>query len=234
MKDRLDNTSSQELDGYRDFLRKADPLRVQRYKKGMDTSNVYSQEALVDGLADKVLEILAKQERVKVLDIGAGRQPIEKQFSERIEGSGYEEKVQIISIDRINVAKLNKEGLNTEGTVIADALKLPFKDKSFDIIVSNLAIDGLPESALAEAYRVLKSGGAVIFNFHWLKMSGINESFSSASKEYLKQESIGGVDLSKEEIIQKFEKHGFKEVEVENIGYSQVDCYWREVTATKK
>lgn len=84
-----------------------------------------------------------------VLDIGCGSKPYEKFFEGRIQmyvGT---------DIDTSNHKKVD---------VCADSLRLPFRSESFDVVVSNQAIEHVrePQMFVSEASRVLKSGGIMI------------------------------------------------------------------------
>lgn len=69
-----------------------------------------------------------------------------------------------ISNDLIKIAKAELAGSNQENNISfqpADALKMPFPDNSFDVVIAQaffILIDN-KETALKEIYRVLKPGG---------------------------------------------------------------------------
>jgi ubiquinone/menaquinone biosynthesis C-methylase UbiE len=50
----------------------------------------------------------------------------------------------------------------------ADARKLPFKDNSFEVVISNSTLDHFPQidKGLSEVYRVLKPAGTAIITIH--------------------------------------------------------------------
>jgi SAM-dependent methyltransferase len=55
---------------------------------------------------------------------------------------------------------------------VADAQALPFDDRSFDVVLSNLTVHHLgdPDKFLAEAFRILRPGGRLAFTV-WADMS---------------------------------------------------------------
>ena len=70
-----------------------------------------------------------------------------------------------LNVDMINVAK----GIIHDKTIKwmpADAMELPFDDESFDLVVIQFGVMFFPdkEKGLKEAYRVLRSGGKLVFN----------------------------------------------------------------------
>lgn len=70
-----------------------------------------------------------------------------------------------LNADMISVAKeiVNNDTIKW---MPADAMELPFEDGSFDLVVMQFGIMFLPdkEKGLKEAYRVLKTGGKLIYN----------------------------------------------------------------------
>src|ERR1043165_3264072 len=67
--------------------------------------------------------------------------------------------------DMIDIAKTRVPNKNIKWQQ-ADALELPFKDNSFDLVVIQFGVMFFPDKSkgLSEAYRVLKPGGKLIYN----------------------------------------------------------------------
>ena len=85
----------------------------------------------------------------KVLDVGCGLQPYRPMLGPAV--------TEYVGIDR--------EGELTNPTVVGDAYPLPFDDESFDYVLATQVYEHVPEPerAVAEAKRVLKPGGQLIF-----------------------------------------------------------------------
>ncbi len=109
-----------------------------------------------------------------VLDLGSGEGGTSIIFSEQNKVAGCD--LNLIRLER------QKDYLNDYFKINGDALKLSFKENSFDLIILQDVIEHLPDVKLLinEVIRVLKSGGIVyistpnkysIFNFiadpHW-------------------------------------------------------------------
>jgi len=100
----------------------------------------------------KIISILSEFKDLsgsKVLDIGCGKGLIAKNLGKYCK--------EIISVD-VKDKRLDKEGYKFE--LVKDE-KLPFKDNSFDIVISNQVIEHVNDQNIHinEIYRVLKNGG---------------------------------------------------------------------------
>ncbi len=113
-------------------------------------------------------ELSARGEKVKILNVGAGRQSLEKQFLTAYRRMGWIKNLSFVTVDIANIIqyKLLAAHSSTVRHVQANALQLPYPDDTFDFVISNLAIDFLPHSAIGEASRVLKKEGDAVFHFH--------------------------------------------------------------------
>ncbi|MBN3766326.1 class I SAM-dependent methyltransferase [Burkholderia sp. Ac-20365] len=100
----------------------------------------------------------------RVLEIAAGTGVVTRAMAQRLP-----EQVGIVATD-LNQAMLDTASkLGTRRPVTwqqADATQLPFDDGSFDLVVCQFGAMFFPDKAraFAEARRVLRSGGALIFN----------------------------------------------------------------------
>jgi ubiquinone/menaquinone biosynthesis C-methylase UbiE len=112
------------------------------------------------------LATLPEQERHDMLDLGTGTAQIPIEFC-RQSPQG-----RILAIDAaiemLELARYNLELASVTTRVQlahVDAKLLPYPDAMFDIVMSNSIVHHIPEpaTALAEAVRVLKPGGAIFF-----------------------------------------------------------------------
>ncbi len=202
------------------------------YEKNGPTERFISRVAIIKRMHKKLKELSdGNNEKISILDIGSGPQPLEQYFTTMYKDEMYFKKLKMFSMD---IAKINLNNLlSPENTqhIQADAKALPFVDKSMDIIVSNMAIDFLPEEALIEVNRVLKKDGSVFFNFHSFSPNELwDHQFAIA--EYERRYSM--VTWGKEMVKVKFNQYGFEIVEIVN----KIDIKWREkwleIEAVKK
>lgn len=92
-----------------------------------------------------------------ILDIGCG-------FGE-FGGVFFESKVEVgVDIDKKDILRA-RQVKKYRKLVLADARKLPFKEKSFRTVISNSVLEHIPgvDQVLKESYRVLKTNGYLIY-----------------------------------------------------------------------
>lgn len=184
--------------------------------------------------------ILGLNEDDVVLDLGAGRQILERQYLNSYCKSRHQPipQAQIITLD---IAELKKKQLLARNNknidhVRADGANLPFKDASFSLVISSMALDLMPPEAIGEVYRVLKPGCHALITLHHpallpenldqlLERSGleVNERTVLRVWNYLRKNGI----LSHEpgSITTRFADYGFN---LENIveASDSADKWW--------
>ena len=105
-----------------------------------------------------LLELLEQNEKVKVLDIGCG----EGRFSRKIANKIRCSEIYGVELSRKYAEEAHKNGVNV---IIGDIDNgLPFKDASFDIVISNQVIEHVnsTDNFIRECYRVLINGGICV------------------------------------------------------------------------
>ena len=119
----------------------------------------FNNSVVYPKIIDAAERFLGPVRGTRILDVGCGS----GRLMELLEARGAE----CVGVD---IARAFVETAKSRGrkVVRASMHDLPFGDSEFDGIVSNFAINYLPlagqSRTLEEAYRVLKSGGALIFS----------------------------------------------------------------------
>ncbi len=104
-------------------------------------------------------DIVAKMGKGTVLDLGSGTGYL------AIEIAGRSPGLHVCGIDlsrrMIKIARRHAKGVDNAQFVFGNAVRLPFRDKSIDLVVSTGALHHwrAPRLVFDECYRVLKTGG---------------------------------------------------------------------------
>lgn len=167
-----------------------------------------------------------------VLDIGAGRQVFEREYTQAYGRHG----LRLISVDIASVPYGNMLASAAATYIRASGAVLPFNDGVFDAAISSMALDFMPPEAVLETQRVLKPGGQLLLNLHHPSL--IPEKLDDiARRKRLSQRTRDVLDFFKylrdHEILlrdipaihERFEGHGF---EVERVveASDNVDKWW--------
>jgi ubiquinone/menaquinone biosynthesis C-methylase UbiE len=125
----------------------------------------YLGPVLFEPYAKDLVARLNISDRASVLELACGTGILTRQLFEK-----RSPRVKIVATD-LNESMLNygRDKSGSETSVEwkqADATELPFADQSFDAVVCQFGLMFFPdkEQAVSEVYRVLKPGGAFLFN----------------------------------------------------------------------
>ncbi|MEB1809746.1 MAG: class I SAM-dependent methyltransferase [Bacillaceae bacterium] len=156
--------------------------------------------SFVDELEKNLMKEVAQPKMgEKALDLGCGTGIYSYWLNEQgLAVTGID-----ISSGMLNVAK-SKPGAQNIEFLQGDIEHLPFKDETFDLIISNIVLEFTenPKEVIKEAMRVLKRGGRLVIGFigrdsSWGKMykeKGKKDSHSVfASANFFGEEDINGL-----------------------------------------
>jgi demethylmenaquinone methyltransferase / 2-methoxy-6-polyprenyl-1,4-benzoquinol methylase len=186
----------------------------------------------------QVIRQAALRPNARLLDLGAGTGDLAR------EALAQQPETKVVAADF--TLEMMRVG-NRNGSLpwsAADALNLPFEDKTFDAIVSGFLMRnvGNVQQALKEQYRTLKPGGRVVIldttkpkrnlfsPFIWLHMhvvipllgriiSGFGEAYS-----YLPDSTEGF--LSAEELTVRMAAVGFKRINFDRLMFGTIAIHW--------
>jgi ubiquinone/menaquinone biosynthesis C-methylase UbiE len=114
---------------------------------------------------NNLLEVLPKDRNIRVLDSGGGT----GKYSIFLSKLGYEIDLIDISEKSINIAKEKAKKENLEiSTYIGNSEKTLFENEFYDFVMMNggvISYTPNPQDLLNEAFRILKPGGLLFFDF---------------------------------------------------------------------
>jgi len=132
----------------------------------------------------QLIEFLNPQENTKLIDVASGTGDIAKLYLKKINFNGSVSCVD----ENIEMLNLNKKKFHKTYSInwfCNNAEKLPFKDNSFDYYTISFGIRNVDNinTALKEAYRVIKPGGRFLcLEFSKVKNDFLNKFYKTYSK----------------------------------------------------
>ncbi len=129
------------------------------FTESFGTSIIHPQ-ALLIRFQRQAIEEAKKHAHGKLVDIGCGRMPYRSEFEPLVDS--------YTGVDHPNVSKLYSSTIKPD--ILADAKKLPFKDKEFNIALLFQVLEHVdsPREVIKEAARVLKPNGAIVISVPFL------------------------------------------------------------------
>ena len=170
------------------------------YTKGIDTNKFF-----FDYIKESIKKIKKEKQikKIKILDLGTGTGYVPKILCKTSKA-----KFNIIGIDNssemLEIAKKTFQDCRIKYK-LADNYKLPFKDKSFDIVTNKLTT----RFSAKEIKRVLKEGGYFIFK-EYGQYKGFKEIFNIFKKRYVKSKKAM-------DYYELFHKYNFQEISLKTF-----------------
>ena len=116
--------------------------------------------------ADTLFKDLQIKKGIKILDVGCGTGIATLMIRDVLDGEGSFHGIDI-SNRMIEQAKKKAKNYDDLFFKVGDAEKLDYPDETFDLVISNMLIQYLPDQdkGIAEMYRVLKHGGKLAISY---------------------------------------------------------------------
>lgn len=140
------------------YRRDAETYEYQKPFSSPEGQSNRRRATLIRRIIDKSLG----NSKARIVDIGAGGGALVREIAmQGVPPIGLD--IALLNLQRI-ANNLQKENITGFSLVCGDAYTLPFKNESMDAVIFSEVLEHLenPEKALAEAARILKSGGQLI------------------------------------------------------------------------
>jgi ubiquinone/menaquinone biosynthesis C-methylase UbiE len=179
-----------------------------------------------EAVARRIWTIIRPQSGVRALDIGTGSGIVPRALQAAVNDVGL-----AVGCDP-SLAMLRQAAKRVSNlhVISADAAALPFADRTFNVVTACFVLSHLPDygAALAEAYRVLRPGGAIAVS-NWLTVpnphgTAWSELLSEISPD-LAQRALAVVAPSEIPLSQD----GELENAVRNVGFDSVTPHTLDV-----
>lgn len=180
---------------------------------GSYDSNAHLQKRIGLELIEYMKVNCARPE--KILDIGAGTGWLGQQLADFFEA-------EVLCIDSARGMVCAASARKDLKVLEAEAQNLPFKDESFDCLVSNLALQWIADLdlALKESARVLEPEGIIYFSCF---TQGTLEELRLSLSSNPQLKSYPTLRLPDEEVIRlSLKNNGFKEIDIINKKISEL------------
>tara|TARA_B110001454_G_scaffold209402_1_gene222837 strand:+ start:32 stop:736 length:705 start_codon:yes stop_codon:yes gene_type:complete len=193
----------------------------------------------------KFIQLLNPQINTKLIDVASGTGDIAKLFVEKIDYKGF-----VYCVDENQgMLNLNKKKFKNDSSLkwfCEDAESLPFKDNYFDYYTISFGIRNIANinSALKEAYRVLKPGGRFLcLEFSKVKNDILKKFYQIYSKSIPKLGKfivgksepydylIDSIEkfYTQEQFVQKIKEQNFSNISFKNLsgGIVAIHSAWK-------
>jgi len=188
----------------------------------------------------EVIRLAQLKPSASLLDLGAGTGDLAREVLKRNPQS------RVIAADfTLEMMRVGRKP-NDPPYSAADALNLPFKDSTFDAVISGFLMRNVTDEnrSLKEQYRALKSGGRIVVldttrpkknivsPFIWFHMHVIIPTLgklitgTGEAYQYLPDSTEGF--LSAEELAARMGAAGFKNVHFKRLMFGTIAIHWAE------
>lgn len=169
------------------------------------------------------VRIHKRPEKLKVLNIGTG------------DGSQYHLSTHIAYINKNNyyeldISKVMLSNSESQNKICGNALNMPFKDKSFDIVIAGLCDHLEPKHFFNESFRILNDQGALAVTYpHKELMDTIRKDIYNIDPVFTSYDGrtlLRSHSMMPDNVSQLYKVSGFSSQEINNLNQDNWMLYY--------